>query len=100
MTSIAAYNNPQEWDGLLLSDSADEGEKKGQGQDDADPIGTDQTTGKLQAAAAATTPSNTHQWRLEGGVLSTPHFDGRTNASVRPASGQAQGNGDGGCFRA
>ncbi|CBN74800.1 hypothetical protein Esi_0043_0028 [Ectocarpus siliculosus] len=47
-TSIAVYNSPQEWDGLLFSDSDDEGEKKGQSKDDADLIGTDQTTWKLQ----------------------------------------------------
>ncbi|CAN0163775.1 unnamed protein product [Ectocarpus sp. 13 AM-2016] len=64
MSSIAAYNSPLEWDGLLLSDSDDEGEKEGQGQDDADLIGTDQTAGKLQVVVSGPKAFVVNVWEL------------------------------------
>ncbi|CAM9957735.1 unnamed protein product, partial [Ectocarpus sp. 8 AP-2014] len=48
VSSIAAYNRQRALNSLACSDSDVGDEKEGQGEDDGDLIGTDQTAGKLQ----------------------------------------------------
>lgn len=50
ISSIAAYNRQRALNSLSCSNSDVRDEKEGQGEDDGDLIGTDQTAGKLQVA--------------------------------------------------
>ncbi|CBJ27734.1 peroxidase [Ectocarpus siliculosus] len=70
ISSIAAYNRQRALNSLACSDSDVGDNKEGEGEDDRDLIGTDQTAGKLQVVVSGPTAfvANVKQLLTEMGV--------------------------------
>ncbi|CAB1101233.1 unnamed protein product [Ectocarpus sp. CCAP 1310/34] len=70
LSSIAAYNRQRALNSLACSDSDVGDEKEGQGEDDGELIGTDQTAGKLQVVVSGPTAfvANVKQLLTQMGV--------------------------------